>query len=133
MQLVSAGRERAGSVLVCVNGIWGIVCGGELNQNFATVVCRQLGFSPYGTCIFKSYNNIFVTYYLPTISGAFAGRNLWRENTFRSYVMYHPQCTGNESNILSCPYNTSNMISSQCRSTYYDQTSVICLPGKHNG
>ena len=48
VQLVAANRRRAGSVHVCVNGTWGGVCGGESNHNFATVICRQLGFSPYG-------------------------------------------------------------------------------------
>ena len=48
IQLVSASPNRAGSVRVCVNGTWGKVCGGELNPNFASVVCRQLGYSPYG-------------------------------------------------------------------------------------
>ena len=33
---------------MCVNGTWGKVCGGEMNSTFASVVCRQLGFSPYG-------------------------------------------------------------------------------------
>ena len=48
MQLVSSATERAGVVLVCVNGVWGKVCGGELNPEFASVICRQLGFSPHG-------------------------------------------------------------------------------------
>ena len=48
VQLVSAGAERAGVVRVCVNGLWGTICGGELNSNFAPVICRQLGFSQYG-------------------------------------------------------------------------------------
>ena len=51
VQLVSANTERAGAVRVCVNGLWGTVCGGELNPNFASVVCRQLGYSQYGELI----------------------------------------------------------------------------------
>ena len=33
---------------MCINGMWGTVCGGELDPNFASVICRQLGFSPFG-------------------------------------------------------------------------------------
>ena len=33
-----------------MDGVWGTVCGGELNPNFASVVCRQLGYSQYGKC-----------------------------------------------------------------------------------
>ena len=40
--------NRAGVVHVCINGTWGKVCGGEHNPEFASIVCSQLGYSPYG-------------------------------------------------------------------------------------
>ena len=40
--------SRAGIVLACVNGRWGKVCGGVSDPFFASVVCKQLGYSPYG-------------------------------------------------------------------------------------
>lgn len=40
--------NRAGGVHVCVNGTWGKVCGGEHSPVFASIVCSQLGYSPYG-------------------------------------------------------------------------------------
>ena len=54
--------------------------------------------------------------------------------------MYHPNCSGNESNILDCPYSKQDSVPRSCSSnavyptaryTYsnYDVTSVICLPG----
>ena len=30
---------------VCINGVWGTVCNVLLGDRFATVVCRQLGYS----------------------------------------------------------------------------------------
>lgn len=48
IELISAPFERGGVVHVCIGGVWGTVCGGELDPNFASVICRQLGFSPYG-------------------------------------------------------------------------------------
>ena len=45
LRLVDGSLESAGTVEVCINGVWGRVCNFLLGDRFARVVCRQLGYS----------------------------------------------------------------------------------------
>ena len=64
VRLVNGRRASEGSVQICVNGVWGHVCGGYEYYFFdnywstfnARVVCRQLGYSTAGICV--QFNDI---------------------------------------------------------------------------
>ena len=45
---LQGGTSSTGRVEVCVNGTWGTLCSDFWDNNDATVVCNQLGYSPYG-------------------------------------------------------------------------------------
>ena len=40
---------RAGRVDVCMNSMVGTICNAQWDNKDASVVCAQLGYSPYGT------------------------------------------------------------------------------------
>ena len=43
---------RHGIVEVCWDGVWGTICDNAWSSRGASVVCRQLGYSPYGESTF---------------------------------------------------------------------------------
>ena len=49
VRLIDGTYSFEGRVEVCVNGLWGSVCHDFWSTTDATVVCRQLGYSTYGT------------------------------------------------------------------------------------
>ena len=48
VRLVGSDYETIGRVEVCINSVWGTICKDSFDDNDATVVCRQLGYSIYG-------------------------------------------------------------------------------------
>ena len=52
--LYSGVSNRYGNVHICIDGIWSNVCGygnSVVDDNLASVICSELGYSPYGKLI----------------------------------------------------------------------------------
>ena len=54
MSLYSSISSRYGNVRVCINDTWSKICGygnSVVDDNLASVICSELGYSPYGRII----------------------------------------------------------------------------------
>ena len=76
-----------GRVEVCIEGRYGTVCDDFWDNQDASVVCRQLGFSPYGAIALTDTSQ-------PISEGA------------ALILLKDISCNGDEPNILNCTYNT---------------------------
>ena len=47
--------RRYGQVEMCVNNIWDTVCGEFWDEKDAAVICKMLGYSPYGKYFIHYY------------------------------------------------------------------------------
>ena len=93
-----------GRVEVCVGGRYGTISDTNWDSEDASVICSQLGFSPYGLPSHQHsiYGCIFM---LLLCSGAIAvSSGVFGDDT-DSTVVYEVDCSGMETNILNCSFS----------------------------
>ena len=82
--LQGKGGLRAGVVELCSNGSYSVVCGDESwDEREASVVCRQLGFSPFGATVTQDFHVISAP------------------------SLHSVECTGSEPSLLGCSYSSA--------------------------
>lgn len=102
---------------MCSGEKWGEICTDHWDNNDASVVCRQLGYSPYGNV---NYSDSFNKCHLGSL--AYQYQYSYYTNQYTK-VLRGVNCVGNESSIHDCPTNSS----ASC-GYYYYSANVIC-PG----
>ena len=87
VRLMGGSVPSEGRVEMCYDGQWGTMCGYESITTYSNVICRQLGYSPYGANVY--YNSYF---------GQGSG----------GILLYTPSllCIGNERSLLECYHAT---------------------------
>ena len=123
VRLQGTSSHLIGEVEVCIRGVWSTVCGEEWDDNDATVICRQLGFSSYG--IINMY--LFIIKEILILGSiAAAGSIRYSEYPMR---LFGSQCQGSENIILDCSiYQTQDGVSYEQCQEY--KAGVICQSKK---
>lgn len=102
---------------MCLNGTWGTVCTNGFDSSGASVVCNQLGYSPYGI---NTHTVNALSHCIATI-GAIAMTN--SENLL-PHNIYNVTCIGDEDSLLNCTYSTKPVAGLTCGTL--DDAAVIC-------
>ena len=62
IRLVGGSTEYEGRVEVCINRVWGTICGTYWPRRNSNIVCKQLGHMELGIDMINSYNIIILCY-----------------------------------------------------------------------
>ena len=103
-----AGYSSFGRLEICMNHTWGKLCGKTATHKVASVVCRQLGWSPQG----EKYSSRSHHYYWVIASNLPYAGAILRQTTFSlgslDYFIANANCTGEEHNLFNCSDITVN-------------------------
>jgi deleted-in-malignant-brain-tumors protein 1 len=104
IRLHGSSKHNEGTLQVCSNGIWGVVCSSYYwNNQDTNVACHELGFTRYG----NSYSNTLT------------------HKQYPSFTRFH--CNGNEERLSSC---SSSVSTQECfYASVYIKCQLPCTTG----
>jgi len=102
------GGQYEGRIEILHNGTWGTICDHDWEYEDAQVACRSLGFS--GT--------------VHAVTNAYYGRGTGR------VWLDHVECTGSETNLMSCRHNNFESVDSDCWD-HSNDAGVVCTDGEY--
>ena len=128
--LFTDGRLRRGRVEVCVEGAYRTICDDSWDNNAASVVCRQLGFSPYGERV-RVFCCVMNVSCFAHCSGAVGVKSGLYGDSSIPVALQDVQCSGSEENIFNCnktvpdePLSCQN-VEVECQGMW------TCIPATH--
>lgn len=110
---------RVGRVEICIGGRYGTICDDYWDHDDASVLCKQLGFSPHGkTVAFKTF---MLQYCFGILLGALALVNqIFSEEELDIFLM-DVACNGSENMLTACNIGTHETF---CGSS--DDAGAVC-------
>ena len=129
VRLKNGSLSWEGRLEICVNNAWGTVCDDGWDNADASVVCRQLGYYPFGTflyiislCISKKLKYMYFLVGTGNASQyAFFGQG------HGPIFLEHVHCNGLEESLLDCDNNGLGY--STCG--HYEDAGVFCQGELH--
>ena len=107
----------AGSLELCVEGVWRAVCGNEWSGNDAKAVCRQLGFNPPSRCS-VSVTAMLIMYLL--------GAGFCKDSCFGQLpggcTIKNINCSSTDTKLINCSRAQNSLSDSDCG----NYAGVIC-------
>lgn len=114
IRLANGPTKYEGRVEVCINRIWGTVCGRySWDNSESNVVCKQLGHIGLGNRIIIWLWNVNILPYLGSV--AYSSSYQYGQGT-SPILMSNVNCYSSHSSLLDCNFN--GLISSYCSHNY---------------
>ena len=101
IRLVGGSTDNEGNVQICYNNAWGSVCDDSWGRTDSNVICRQLGFQPYGMYIILKH--LYPLCFLLNEGSQYYRYNYFGVSNNPPYLYGRFYCSGSEQSLLSCP------------------------------
>lgn len=125
IRLINGNVQYSGTVQICHNGFWSIICGYGWDDTDASVACRQLGISPLGITLHIRVSGVKPAAFLHAISVA-VGDVDFSFSSNAPILLDLVACSGSEEHLTDCGH--AGLGVHYC--TAFDgEATVLCITG----